>query len=290
MLKVILIGKSGNGKSSTGNRLLGYNGFKVNKSLNAVTEKCEMKTGFLGKRGIRVVDTPGLFDTGSSLIKRAIEIQKAVNICPNPNVFLLVFSSANRFTKEELFTVDLMRVMFGEKIFQHVSIVFTRGGDFQDADVFKKFWEDNKFLKDLAKRCDGRIFKIENSTSHNEDLLEFINTIKDSSVYKYRYLDSHKATLEEYLKKCSSDSQNIKQQIEDLVKILGTKLSSKIWNSKFIAGVALLTLVSGSFGIAAPMAATMIDIEVSTIQTSVLTMVVGSALGYMRRYWWGHKK
>jgi ABC-type dipeptide/oligopeptide/nickel transport system ATPase subunit len=33
-----MIGKSGNGKSSTGNALLGYNGFTVGDSLNAVTK------------------------------------------------------------------------------------------------------------------------------------------------------------------------------------------------------------------------------------------------------------
>ncbi|XP_060586166.1 GTPase IMAP family member 8-like [Ruditapes philippinarum] len=243
-IKVVMIGKSGNGKSSTGNTLLGYNGFTVGDSLNAVTEKCHIKKGCLETTQIiKVVDTPGTFDEDGSFGERALEIQKAVKICPNPNAFVLVFSSTCRFTEEERYTIDLMRIIFGDKIFDHMCIVFTHGSKFQDEDHFKKFWKENKCVKDLVERCNGRIFKIENLKEFqdkDENILNLIKTIKDCPEYKYRYLAIHQAELKDILKKYTSEEQNIKMQIEDLDKRLNKRVDAKIWNKKLLTGAAIV--------------------------------------------------
>ena len=59
--RVVLLGKTGNGKSSTGNSLIGENVFKTGSSVDSITVQCEAITFELAGRKILLLDTPGKF-------------------------------------------------------------------------------------------------------------------------------------------------------------------------------------------------------------------------------------
>jgi energy-coupling factor transporter ATP-binding protein EcfA2 len=128
---VVLLGKSGAGKSTVGNHLTGIpGGFKTGSALRGVTDSIshmDVVRGYEGRRlKINVTDTIGLFD----IKKRNREIMRKIrtnfrDYCTTGlNVILFVFKKA-RFTVEEGRVFDLILNYCSEEASKMSALVIT---------------------------------------------------------------------------------------------------------------------------------------------------------------------
>ncbi|KAI0494322.1 immune-associated nucleotide-binding protein 9 [Dendrobium catenatum] len=232
-INIVIVGRTGSGKSATGNSILKREAFLTGGGVVAVTCSSELRGTILNDgRIVNVIDTPGLFDSSTSAEVISEEIVKCINLAKDGiHVVLMVFSLQSRFITEEKVSIEIMKSIFGDKIVDYIIIVLTHG-DFLESQ--KKSLKDYithfpESMRNIIQSFKNRVIVLDNTT---KDMIKREKQVKELlSLVEYVIVDnggqsySNKffAELKEAKEGCSKEklSDDVKKHLTERVDETG---------------------------------------------------------------------